>query len=375
MPERHALFMKIPKRNMKKIALVAMAALTMVACQNKNAYTISGTVEGAAENDSITLSLIEGRKLVSLQKAPVVGGKFEIKGVSDSVQVAHIGLGNMSCQLFLEPGDIRVDLKLNEMTFAVGTPNNNACEAFMSDMNALEEEYAEIVKSFQNPELTDDQRKEIKAQMSGFEEKYYQAIKNSIVDNTGTEFGLFNLLNYYTIYEPEALAPVLEGYVAAFPTRARLQQVKKHNEISLETAVGQQFKDFEMADVDGNMHKLSEYVAANKVTLIDFWASWCGPCRAEMPAVKAAYEAYKNKGFGIVGISLDNNKDAWTAAIKNLGADWAHLSDLKGWACEGARLYGVNSIPATVLVAQDGTIIARNVRGEAIQEKLAELLN
>ena len=191
----------------------------------------------------------------------------------------------------------------------------------------------------------------------------------------GNDFGLYNLTNSYYYYTPEELAPVLEGYIAAFPTNARLQQIKKHNDLSLETSVGKQFKDFEMADVDGNMHKISEYVAANKVTLIDFWASWCGPCRAEMPAVKAAYEAYKGKGFGIVGVSLDNNKDAWTASIKNLGMEWAQISDLKGWNCEGAKLYGVNSIPATVLVAQDGTILARNLRGEAIQEKLAELLN
>ena len=361
---------------MKKLAFMAMAALTMVACQNKstNAYTITGTVEGAQENDSITLSLIEGRKLVDIQKVPIVGGKFEIKGVADSVQIANIGLGNVSCQLFLEPGDIKVDLKSKEITFALGTPNNNAYESFMSDMNALEEEYAEIVESSQKPGLTDEQYKEIKAQMAGFEEKFYQAIKNSITDNAGNEFGLYNLCNYYGLYESEELAPVLESYAAAFPTNTRLQQIKKHNDLTLETSAGKQFKDFEMADVDGNMHKLSEYIAANEVTLIDFWASWCGPCRAEMPAVKAAYKAYKGKGFGIVGISLDNNKGAWTSAINNLEMDWAHLSDLKGWNCEGARLYGVNSIPTTVLVAKDGTIIARNVRGEAIQQKLAEIL-
>ena len=360
---------------MKKLAFMAMAALAMVACQNKdNAYTITGTIEGVADNDSITLSLIEGRRLVDLQKAPVVGGKFELKGVADSVQIAHIGMGNVSCLFFLEPGDIKVDLKLSEISFALGTPNNNAYEAFTSDMNALEEEYAEIAESAQNPELTEDQLKEIKAQMASFEEKYYQAIKNSITDNAGTEFGLYNLRNYYNIYEPQELTPILESYVAAFPTDAYLQQIKKQNDITLETAAGMPFKDFEMADVDGNMHKLSEYIAANKVTLIDFWASWCSPCRAEMPAVKAAYEAYKDKGFGIVGISLDNNKGAWLSAINNLEMDWAHLSDLKGWHCEGARLYGVNSIPATVLVAQDGTIIARNVRGEAIQQKLAEIL-
>ena len=170
------------------------------------------------------------------------------------------------------------------------------------------------------------------------------------------------------------MAPVLEGYVAAFPNNARLLRIKENNDLSLETAVGKQFKDFEMADVDGNMRKLSEFIAVNEVTLVDFWASWCGPCRAEMPAVKAAYEAYKNKGFGIVGVSLDNNKEAWVGASANLGIEWPQISDLQGWNCAGAKLYGVNSIPATVLVAKDGTILAKNLRGEAIQEKLAELL-
>ena len=360
---------------MKKIAMMAMAALTMVACQNKNAYTISGTFENAGEGDSVSLQLVEGRKLVDLQKVPVVNGKFEFKGVADSVQIAAVTMGDAFCQFFLEPGQIKVDLKLGQMSYALGTPNNNAYESFMSDMKALEEEYAESARNAQNPDLTEAQRAEVKAQMSSFEEKYYQAIKNSIADNVGNDFGLYNLTNSYYYYAPEELAPVLEGYIAAFPNNARLQQLKKHNDLSLETSVGKQFKDFEMADVDGNMHKISEYVSANKVTLIDFWASWCGPCRAEIPAVKAAYEAYKGKGFGIVGVSLDNNKDAWTASIKNLGMEWAQISDLKGWNCEGAKLYGVNSIPATVLVAQDGTILARNLRGEAIQEKLAELLN
>lgn len=359
---------------MKKFGMMAMAALMMVACQNKNAYTISGTFDAAGEGDSISLQLVEGRKLVDLQKVPVVNGKFEFKGVADSVQIAAITLGDAFCQFFLEPGQIKVDLKLGQMVFALGTPNNNAYEAFMADMKALEDEYSEIARSAQDPELTDAQREEIKAQLGGFEQKFYQAIKNSVSDNTNNDFGLYNLCNYYSMYEPQELAELLDKFMVTFPTNARLLQIKKRNDVTLETAVGKQFKDFEMPDTEGNMHKLSEYVAANKVTLVDFWASWCGPCRAEMPAVKAAYEAYKDKGFGIVGVSLDSNKEAWTAAIANLGMEWAHISDLKGWGCEGAKLYGVSSIPATVLVAQDGTILARNVRGEAIQEKLAEIL-
>ena len=360
---------------MKKLALMAMASLAMVACQNKeNAYTITGTFNAMNEGDSVSLSLIEGRKLVDIQKVPVVNGKFEFKGVADSVQVAVISLNNAFCQLFLEPGQIKVDLMPEGESFALGTPNNNAYESFMSDINALEEEYAEIEQNFQSPNITDAQREELKAQMGEFEKKFYQAFKNSIADNVGNNFGLHNLCNYYHMYAPEELAPVLEEYIAAFPTNKFLAQIKKHNDLTLETSTGKPFKDFEMADTEGNMHKLSEYIAANKVTLIDFWASWCGPCRAEMPAVKAAYEAYKDKGFGIVGVSLDNSKGAWLSAIQNLEMDWAHLSDLKGWRSEGAKLYGINSIPATILVAQDGTILARDVRGEAIQQKLAEIL-
>ena len=359
---------------MKKFGLMALAALAFAACQNKNTYVITGTFDAAGEGDSVSLQLIEGRKLVDVQKVPVVNGKFELKGVADSVQVAAVSIGDAFCQFFLEPGQIKIDMQLGQMAFALGTPNNNAYEAFMTDMKALEDEYAEIVKNVQNPDLSDAEREEAKKLMGGFEEKYYQAVKNSIADNVGNDFGLYNLCNSYYYYSPEELAPVLEGYIVAFPTNARLQKIKAQNDISLETAVGKQFKDFEMADVEGAMHSLSEYIAANEVTLIDFWASWCGPCRAEMPAVKAAYAAYKDKGFGIIGVSLDNNKEAWVKAIADLGIEWPQLSDLQGWNCAGAKLYGVNSIPATVLVNKEGVIVARNIRGEAIQEKLAEIL-
>ena len=361
---------------MKKFGILAVAAMAMVACQNnENAYTISGTVDVAGENDSVSLQLIEGRKLVDLQKVAVVNGKFEFKGVADSVRVAAVSMGDAFCQLFLEPGQIKVDLKADQMAYALGTPNNNAFESYSNDMKALQEEYAAIAQKANNPDLSEAEIAEFKKQMGEFEDKYYQAVKNSITDNVGNDFGLYNLLNNYYLFEPEELAVVLDGYIAAFPTTARLKSIKANNDLSLETAVGKQFKDFEMADTDGNMHKISEYVAANKVTLIDFWASWCGPCRAEMPAVKAAYDAFNKKGFGIVGVSLDNNKEAWVKAIADLGMAWPQMSDLQGWACAGAKLYGVNSIPATVLVAQDGTIIAKNVRGEAIKAKLAELLD
>lgn len=138
--------------------------------------------------------------------------------------------------------------------------------------------------------------------------------------------------------------------------------------------VGRKFVHFDMAAPDGTMHNTSEYVGKGKYVLVDFWASWCGPCRAEMPNVKKAYEQYKDKGFDILGISLDNKKDAWTGAISSMGLDWHHLSDLQGWKNAGAQMYGIRSIPSTLLVGPDGTIVARDLRGQALDDKLAELL-
>ena len=139
-------------------------------------------------------------------------------------------------------------------------------------------------------------------------------------------------------------------------------------------AIGQKFTDFEMPNAKGEVHKLSEYVGNGKVVLIDFWASWCPPCRAEMPNLVKAYKDYKDKGFDIVGISLDSKADAWAKGVKDLNITWTQLSDLKGWQNSGAALYGVNSIPHTVLVDKDGTIIAKNLHGQELEDKIKEVL-
>ena len=112
-----------------------------------------------------------------------------------------------------------------------------------------------------------------------------------------------------------------------------------------------------------------------KVVLIDFWASWCGPCRKEMPNVKKAYAKFKSKGFEIYGVSLDKEKQAWLDAIAQDGLTWLQVSDLQYWNCEAAKLYNVQAIPATVLVDRDGKIIAKNLRGPELEKKLQEILN
>lgn len=141
----------------------------------------------------------------------------------------------------------------------------------------------------------------------------------------------------------------------------------------VQRAPGQKMKDLELKDTLGMPHKLSEYIHKGQYTLIDFWASWCKPCLAEMPYVKANYQKYKDAGFCVIGVSLDNNAELWKKSIRQNDFGWIHLSDLQGWKTVAQKAYGLVSIPANVLCDGDGNIIATDLRQEKLDEKLSEL--
>ena len=135
--------------------------------------------------------------------------------------------------------------------------------------------------------------------------------------------------------------------------------------------IGSEAPDFSQPTPEGKTLSLSSL--RGKVVLIDFWASWCKPCRMENPNVKRVYEQYKSKGFEIIGVSLDREKGAWTGAIAQDGLPWKHVSDLGFWNNAAAQQYGVSSIPYTVLVDKDGKVLGKSLRGPALEEKLAEV--
>ena len=157
------------------------------------------------------------------------------------------------------------------------------------------------------------------------------------------------------------------------------QQATKNAErelLALEVAVGKPFKDFTQNDVNGNPIRASDLLSPGRYILLDFWASWCAPCRAEHPNLLKAYTKYHDKGFDVLAVSLDFDKESWLEAIDEDGTPWIHVSDLQGWKNEASTMYGVKvkGIPMNFLLDEEGTIAARGLRERALHDKLEELL-
>ena len=136
------------------------------------------------------------------------------------------------------------------------------------------------------------------------------------------------------------------------------------------TAVGEIAPDFTLLTPEGD--SLSLYSVKAKVKVLDFWASWCGPCLREVPNVKKVYDKFHDKGFEILSVSLDDKKDNWVNAIEKNDLDWGHVSSLKGWSCPVAKLYNVSGVPAMLLIDKEGKIVATKLRGDLLMEKVAE---
>lgn len=136
---------------------------------------------------------------------------------------------------------------------------------------------------------------------------------------------------------------------------------------------GLYYTDFTMQDMNGKKVSLSKYVGKSRYVFVDFWASWCGPCRGGMPNVVKAYETYKEKGLQIIGVSIDTKQDTWKKAVRELGMTWPQMSDLKGWNSAASKVYGVKSIPCNILIDPHGIIVANDLRGDKLQETLREI--
>lgn len=180
---------------------------------------------------------------------------------------------------------------------------------------------------------------------------------------------------FITMYSDLIAPDTLAAYLKTYPHRGNrmLKDIVGLVEAEERKATGAPFTDITLNDMAGKTVRLSDYVGKGNYVLVDFWASWCGPCRAEMPNVRNVYNRFHPKGFEIVGISLDSQSDDWQHATEQMGITWPQMSDLKGWKSEAATLYGVRSIPFTLLFDPDGKVVATGLRGESLMQKLEQV--
>lgn len=385
---------------MKKLVtiLLAFAAAGILSCSaDEIKYDITGT---GAPKDGAAVYLIDQTSLEPIDSAVVSSGTFRMKGKADKDAFLAIAVDGLEVNSFLRSGQFPLfnDGKPVKLNVAEGTLTGSALNTKLSECNkrnkAAYAEYHSLIEEMES--LPEDSSEEKIAEMMS---KYRKAINKyadfyvriieenkdnlipiafvehlpsvvSAADNWNKELGEQKL--------DEVLASnaALAKHPYALDLKRRMAAAdaqRKQNADHQRSVVGEKFRDLEEPDPDGNPHKLSEYVGQGKWVLVDFWASWCGPCKAEMPNVTAAYKKYHSKGFEIVGLSFDQDKDAWVRAIKEWDMPWVHLSDLKRGGSVAVGVYSVTGIPDNLLIDPEGTIVARGLRGDELDARLAEI--
>jgi len=368
---------------MKKLIGAVCLLGGLLACTQKAAdgYTITGTAEGTQDGDTVYLCEMKGLySMLPLDSAYVKGGKFVFNGSTEGAMLRFLmpmhGGKPLGMSMFvLENADIKATLTLEGKDDKfVGGPNQQLYEEFVEGENRLAEQMEKPWETMNDPAADDAAKEAARLTLDSLQTAQKEFHKRFIVDHVPSAFSdLLFALNLQEFSEEEQ-AEILKLFGELQPDYPYYKTIMAERKATEATAPGAKYTDIALNDPEGKPMKVSDFVSKNKYTLIDFWASWCGPCRAEMPTVVRAYTEYHDKGLEVVGVSLDNDRDAWVKAIADLGMAWPQMSDLKGWECAGAQAYNVRAIPASVLVDQEGRIVAKDLRGEALLNKMAELL-
>lgn len=375
----------------KSIFSILLLLPFMVAAQKS--YTISGKLPDVKGQNKAYLVLLKNNVWKEIDSVEIIKGKFQFTGSVDEPQNAILvvkpngasveGRQGDSQGFFIENSKIAVvgtDSIINaKITGSVADRQNREREALIKPITAqiikIQDEFGKktadgtYVKSLEERKKAGDSIQKLVAMNKSINLKFAETHLDSFM-------GLYTF-NMYVLdnkFDPAKEEPLFDRFSAALKSSPLGQRTLEKLVIGKRRQMGAKATDFTQNDLNGNPFTLSSL--RGKYVLVDFWASWCGPCRAENPHVVKAYNELKGKNFEIVGVSLDypGGKAVWADAVKKDGLPWIQVSDLKGWKNEVAVMYGINSVPQNLLIDPNGLIIAKNLRGEALTEKLKELI-
>lgn len=368
---------------MKNLVLIFIAALFIfVSCTDK---------KQPAEkfNVFVSISDFDGNQVkvqrraediwVTLDSALVEAGVVKLSGEIDGQEMLFLSLQDVrgNVPFFAEAAEITIKVDLNNLRSAeiTGSAAHQRYLEFTNEFDQYDEILYQAYQAYRAAEEDGDTTAKSQANDAYelVEKEKKQFLVNHIMQNNGDVVSHYILFRNSYQFELDELESMVVNFDAEKES-TYLEALMDRVLVLKSVAVGMPFKDFEQGNQSDEPIKLSSKVGT-KLLLVDFWASWCAPCRVENPNIVAVYNDYKDKGFDVYGVSFDTNKDKWLEAIEADKLTWTHVSDLKGWGNEAGKLYGVQSIPHSVLLDENGTIIAKNLREEALREKVAELLD
>jgi peroxiredoxin len=365
---------------MKKVVLIIAAAILLVACNRINVYNIKGQMgDNSWDGKQVTLiKQIDESGLLSVDSTIIKNGHFKLKGEVDTVGWYMLIIKNDNGQQIYKDFYMEEHLDFaynNGKSRMTGSPVNDAYQAFNDKYDELT---VNLVKL--NAELKENPKnKEIEKAFNNeyirFEKSFRALSVATIVKNLDNPLGVRLFQTTMSSMENKDIEAILAKAGPEFLSSPMVKMVVAQLAASKKVSIGCKYSDLTMSKPDGTVVSLSEYIGKGSYVMIDFWASWCSPCIEELPKILACYKKYHQKGFEIVGVSLDENATSWKAAIKNYHMSWPQMSDLASWKSQAVSVYSFSGIPYMVLIDPNGVIIANDLRGDVLNKKLAELLD